>query len=637
MLFRCEGWPLCLRDRVVIQLAPINPLLLRPGDFYLQVEPFGEQSARIVLKNLFVQDDVLAEENPGFQAGLRVQEGPTVEETPIPETAYPCIFTEAWLKEVNDGRHGNQLYRCVLSSDQGIVKVPWTEVVNPEFLDKPKATIRSGAMTSCSTAAVIMQDNQHPEQEPQSRTPINMAPLDIETMILPAKDGVAVSVRLVDSGSRLVKVDQGKHVSSSVGKPVGWVSPNTWDSKQNRELEGEYVDLLDFAKEKDALAFNKAAIPTVPVSFRPALFPPKRKSIPSVVKDELCIPCSRNKQLSQDLQNGSEYRCRHRQSYLAALRNPVSFEKTSVMASLEESWPSLCEAELGFEGQGVDLGTDSLSFSVVQSSNQNPVRSCKTSVQQDHSLVQLNMNTKYLDQNSPQPSPHTVQQSKPLLTGWLPEDLHKTVLDCKIVPDKGHHCLSETPRQEPCQMRAFGQKHVKSQHLPKMGLRALPDHNSHRQEANAYKYQGIGRKQIMIPYGPASLHKDLPQYTEERPFLFHHALLQHQNNPLNHKPFFDNKSCGGSPGSPVQVLKVSGKSRSKGRSISSVSDTIRECMQVEKMTNRSRSDVCPEIIPMVPAIHAMQSKKYTPFLLASPKLDRRKGTKNGMKLYQLVT
>ncbi|KAK1796527.1 hypothetical protein P4O66_009562, partial [Electrophorus voltai] len=245
VLFLCEGWPLCLRDRVVIQLAPINPLLLRPGDFYLQVEPFGEQSARIVLKSLLVQEDLLAQEN---LVGFRAQEGPTVEEAPIPETSYPCIFTETWLKEVNEGRHGYRLQRCVLTSDQGIVKVPWTEVVNPEFLDRPKVKIHSAAMTSCS---VIMQDNQPPEEEPESQFTANQAPLEIETMILPAKDGVAVSVRLVESGSRLVKVDQGKPVSHSVGKPVGRVSPNTWDSRHNRELEGEYVDLLDFAKDKE--------------------------------------------------------------------------------------------------------------------------------------------------------------------------------------------------------------------------------------------------------------------------------------------------------------------------------------------------------------------------------------------------
>ncbi|XP_060775489.1 quattro isoform X3 [Neoarius graeffei] len=310
VLFRCEGWPLCLRDRVVIQLAPINPLLLRPGDFYLQVEPFGEQSARIVLKSLLVQEDILTQEDLVLLAGFRVQEGPAVEETPIPETSYPCIFTEAWLKEINEGRHGHQLHQCVLSSDQGIVKVSWAEVINPEFLDRPKAKVES--KTSCTTAGLIQQDNS--EEKPNLQFPVSMSfpktTLEPETIIIPAKNEVAVSHRLVKSGNRFVNLEQGKPVNNPVGKPVGWVSPNTWDSKPIRELEGDYVDLLDFAKEKDALSFKMAVIPSEPVSFRPHSPSPKGDSTPCVqpsgLMDKRCVPCSRNNQFSEDAQKGSE-------------------------------------------------------------------------------------------------------------------------------------------------------------------------------------------------------------------------------------------------------------------------------------------------------------------------------------------
>ncbi|XP_076870439.1 quattro isoform X2 [Brachyhypopomus gauderio] len=621
VLFLCEGWPLCLRDRVVIQLAPINPLLLRPGDFYLQVEPFGEQSARIVLKSLLVQEDLLAQDS---LVGFRAQEGPTVEEAPIPETSYPCIFTEAWLKEVNEGRHGYQLQRCVLSSDQGIVKVPWAEVVNPEFLDKPKVQVPTAPMTSCS---VIMRDNQSPEEEPKSQFPVNLAPLEIETMILPAKDGVAVSVRLVESGSRLVKVDQGTPVSHSVGKPVGRVSPNTWDSRHNRELEGEYVDLLDFAKDKEVLGLNKAIIPTVPVSFRPAPSPPKRNSVPcgkssQGAMNEVCIPCSRSKQCPENFQKGSESKCRHRQSYLAALRNPVSFEKASVMAALDETWPGSGEVEPGSEGQGPSHGLESVHCPADRSSTRlgpNPVQSCKNFSQQDQNLVQSNMNSKHFDQNL----------TKPLLPAHFPDIL--PVLERKAFPESRHHYLGELPRQEPSPMRSSGQKHAKPQNLPKMGLRALPDHSSHRQEASAYKCQGVGRQQMNnFQCGLPSPQKDFTQPIGQRLSLFHHPqnnqmLLQDQSGPMDKWFFIDNKQCGESS---VQVLKPSGRSKSKGRSVSLVTETARECVQVEKLTSRSRSDVYPEIIPMVPAIHAVQSNKCSVFGPVSPKLKSKKAVKN---------
>uniref|UniRef100_A0A8C9V5C5 Si:dkey-65j6.2 n=1 Tax=Scleropages formosus TaxID=113540 RepID=A0A8C9V5C5_SCLFO len=254
VLFRCEGWPLCLREKVVIQLASINPLLLHPGDFYLQVEPFADQAARIVLKSL-------------------LEEYRQIEEMPLPETSYPCIFTEEWLRCINEGRHGTPLRRCLLSTDQGIVKVPWAQVAKPEFVDKPKATTSS--------------------------------PMPLEkTRILPAKDGIAVSLRLVDSGcSQLIKVNQCK----PAGKPVGWVAPNTWDSHSDRELEGDYVDLVEFTKEKEALAFDRG----LPLQKLPALRP---------------VSCRLK-----------EPRCRYRESYLEALQNPVSFEKGGTLAILEES------------------------------------------------------------------------------------------------------------------------------------------------------------------------------------------------------------------------------------------------------------------------------------------------------------
>ncbi|CAG03224.1 unnamed protein product, partial [Tetraodon nigroviridis] len=104
VLFLCEGWPLCLHDRVVVHFAPIDPSLLQPGDFYLRVAPFCDQSARILVCSLLEEEGLLLE---------------VVEETPIPETSYPCLFTRDWLEEINQGRHGTPLRRCLLAAQQG--------------------------------------------------------------------------------------------------------------------------------------------------------------------------------------------------------------------------------------------------------------------------------------------------------------------------------------------------------------------------------------------------------------------------------------------------------------------------------------------------------------------------------------
>ncbi|KAM8868261.1 quattro isoform 2-T2 [Synchiropus picturatus] len=319
VVFRCEGWPLCLHDKTVIQLAPINPLLLRPGDFYLQVEPFGEQAARIVLKSL-------------LEEGCR-----EVEETPVPETSYPCIFTEDWLQELNEGRHGTPLSRCLVSTDQGVIKLPWAEIAVPEFLEKPK----------------IMPTYQKPHPEPKKISfakRCNSFTLPLEAVV-PPKDRMSASLRPVDYSSKLVRMDHEKRNAKSFSKPlmkpVGWVSPNTWDRPNYPEVECDYVDLVDLAKRKEAKDQTEN-VQSNPVLFKPVRSPPPVPAVNGVYcgatlqfPEEPCTPCNKRKLGYEPTEE--DLKCRYRDSYMAALNNPVTFEKGSVdlLAALEEV--SLCE------------------------------------------------------------------------------------------------------------------------------------------------------------------------------------------------------------------------------------------------------------------------------------------------------
>ncbi len=342
MVFRCEGWPLCLHDKTVIQLAPVNPLLLRPGDFYLQVEPFGDQAARIVLKSL-------------LEEGCR-----EVEETPVPETSYPCIFTEEWLQDLNEGRQGTPLSRCLLCTDQGVIKLPWAKIAIPEFLDKPK---------------IMPTYREAPPEPKQISVPshYNSATLPLEAICLPTKDRMSASLRPVDCSSKLIKMEHDRQTPKSCSKPlikpVGWVSPNTWDSRETyREIEGDYVDLVDIAKGKEFAHKQKGSHPNPPnsVLLKPVRPPPPvplGNSVPCgrtlQYAEEPCTPCSQRRlghePTDQDL------KCRYRDSYVAALRNPVTFEKGSVdlLAALEEV--GLCEegalkSKGTFEPQRDELG-----------------------------------------------------------------------------------------------------------------------------------------------------------------------------------------------------------------------------------------------------------------------------------------
>ncbi|XP_042357373.1 uncharacterized protein LOC121954103 [Plectropomus leopardus] len=318
VVFRCEGWPLCLHDKTVIQLAPVNPLLLRPGDFYLQVEPFGDQAARIVLKSL-------------LEEGCR-----EVEETPVPETSYPCIFTEEWLQDINEGRQGTPLSRCLLCTDQGVIKLPWATIAIPEFLDKPK---------------IMPTYREAPPEPKQISVPshFNSSTLPMEAIFLSSKDRMPASLRPADCSSKLVKMDHDRRTPKSCSrpliKPVGWVSPNTWDSRNYREIEGDYVDLVDIAKGKEFVDKQRGSHPNPPnpVLFKPVRPPPPvplGNSVPCgrtlQYPEEPCTPCSQRR-LGHELTD-QDLKCRYRDSYVAALRNPVAFERGSVdlLAALEE-------------------------------------------------------------------------------------------------------------------------------------------------------------------------------------------------------------------------------------------------------------------------------------------------------------
>ncbi|KAK7910367.1 hypothetical protein WMY93_015051 [Mugilogobius chulae] len=135
-LFVHSGWPLCLGEKVVVQLSTLDWRLLRSNDFYLQVVPFSTRCPRLALKCLA----------PG---------GRTVQEILVPESQHPLVFTTEWLHSINKERGhkrevGGGLDTCLVSTCDGVVRLPWKEVVYPKFLHDPTADLMSNHGASLS-------------------------------------------------------------------------------------------------------------------------------------------------------------------------------------------------------------------------------------------------------------------------------------------------------------------------------------------------------------------------------------------------------------------------------------------------------------------------------------------------------
>ncbi|XP_048819334.1 uncharacterized protein KIAA1755 homolog isoform X2 [Lagopus muta] len=304
-IFLHEGWPLCLHEKVVVHLAPLNPLLLRAGDFYLQAEPCQEHTARIALKHLSPDLD-------------------SVQETPIPEAAYALLFTNEWLEEINCNHAGSPLHTCLVATENGITPLPWSKIASPEFVDKPKAG-PSGT----------------PVGAPGGPSPEPAAPTEPVASITPTPHGTAQSsvphsnIAGVVPGCRdsrkpnqgrypgLIKVEQ----AGLRQNPTTLAIPSLQDII-SQNLEGEYVELLQLTQQDLGLLATS----------RSAAAQPWTGSWPcgGVLSSQEgpCTPCQRRRLSGEPGPHGS--RCRHRDSYLAALQNPVSFGPALMAAILEE-------------------------------------------------------------------------------------------------------------------------------------------------------------------------------------------------------------------------------------------------------------------------------------------------------------
>ncbi|KAM3873361.1 pleckstrin homology domain-containing family G member 4B [Diretmus argenteus] len=142
LLFYHEGWPLCIHEKVVLQLAPLHKVRLKQGDFYLQIVPLGRKTAKLVIKCLSASGQAIAE-------------------IPIAESMYGSVFTAEFLQNVTRDRSLHPLQNCLLTTGTAVYRTLWKNVVNPLFVSSTTDAImqahRSGGgfrghLSACSTS-----------------------------------------------------------------------------------------------------------------------------------------------------------------------------------------------------------------------------------------------------------------------------------------------------------------------------------------------------------------------------------------------------------------------------------------------------------------------------------------------------
>uniref|UniRef100_A0A673M9F2 Uncharacterized LOC107740484 n=1 Tax=Sinocyclocheilus rhinocerous TaxID=307959 RepID=A0A673M9F2_9TELE len=214
-LFRHEGWPLCVHEKVIIQLSSLDWRVLRPSDFYLQVTPLPKSTPRITVKCL---------------AASRQH----VEELDVPELAYTSLFTMDWLDSINRERsvvRKAALEHCLLSADNDIFRVPWEDIVHPEFISRPpKITEEAESRGVAKEVANREERDLDVDQEDNPEDIQCRIFIDTSTDQSGEMGCQSKGVKLLPALSEISKDSSGQSSSSTA-----------------EDSEGEYVELADIS------------------------------------------------------------------------------------------------------------------------------------------------------------------------------------------------------------------------------------------------------------------------------------------------------------------------------------------------------------------------------------------------------
>ncbi|KAL8165822.1 UNVERIFIED_CONTAM: hypothetical protein K2H54_055380 [Gekko kuhli] len=312
LIFYHEGWPLCIHEKVVVQLAPLHKVRLKPGDFYFQIVPAGKQSVRLVLKCLS-------------------RHGQGMEEVIVPETMYGYIFTAEFLENVNCERDGCPLESCLLTTGPATYRTPWKNIVNPIFIPTAETILQNYSGNSLLEKLILNK----PDAQAMAQTMESSSSRESSTSN--------------DTGSTMIEVPLAdSHGHQSSDDSVACHGPESQAEVESSDTSAEDGK----GDEPNPRALSERYPPTDPISGQATGKPEKPSestqdilkadaSTPPLVKRNGARSITFGTDLSSPRQRGRdsvyfETKRLFRKSYIEALQNPMNLGSSSEESIAEE-------------------------------------------------------------------------------------------------------------------------------------------------------------------------------------------------------------------------------------------------------------------------------------------------------------
>ncbi|KAK5873478.1 hypothetical protein PBY51_018515 [Eleginops maclovinus] len=143
LLLRHPGWPLCLQEKLVVQLSPLDLNLLHPGDFYFLVSPPPSR--------------------------------PHSSSSPLPPRVL-LVSTSPCRQHVEQ----QEVQRLLLAAGGDVFRLPWEDLVFPQFINRrkeePEDLSQSAACSEAKTGNIIQSaassDGEESEGDLTSQEPM---------------------------------------------------------------------------------------------------------------------------------------------------------------------------------------------------------------------------------------------------------------------------------------------------------------------------------------------------------------------------------------------------------------------------------------------------------------------------------